>query len=74
MQQSRVLVAGAGVTGRSVAEALLAMGAHVTVTDAAAGRLTDLPAGAATVAGLTEPPAGTDLVVASPGWPPTSPL
>ncbi|MPZ85763.1 MAG: UDP-N-acetylmuramoyl-L-alanine--D-glutamate ligase, partial [Actinophytocola sp.] len=36
--------------------------------------LTDLPAGAATVAGLTEPPAGTDLVVASPGWPPTSPL
>ena len=70
----RVLVAGAGVTGRSVAEALLAMGAHVTVTDAAAGRLTDLPAGAATLAGLTEPPAGTDLVVTSPGWPPTSPL
>jgi UDP-N-acetylmuramoylalanine--D-glutamate ligase len=69
-----VLVAGAGVTGRSVAGALLAMGARVTVTDAAADRLTGLPAGAVTVAGLTEPPPGTDLVVTSPGWPPTSPL
>jgi UDP-N-acetylmuramoylalanine--D-glutamate ligase len=69
-----VLVAGAGVTGRSVAEALLATGARVTVTDAAADRLTGLPAGADAVAGLTEPPAGTDLVVTSPGWPPTSPL
>jgi len=69
-----VLVAGAGVTGRSVALALLDLGAHVTVTDAAADRLGDLPAGAATVAGLTEPPAGTDLVVTSPGWPPTAPL
>ncbi|MGH3880917.1 MAG: UDP-N-acetylmuramoyl-L-alanine--D-glutamate ligase, partial [Actinophytocola sp.] len=70
----KVLVAGAGVTGRSVAEALLGMDADVTVTDAAAERLTDLPPGAATVAGLAEPPAGTDLVVTSPGWPPTSPL
>ena len=70
----QVLVAGAGVTGRSVAEALLAMGARVTVTDAAADRLTGLPAGAATVAGLTDPPAGTDLVVTSPGWTPASPL
>ena len=69
-----MLVAGAGVTGRSVALALLDLGAHVTVTDAAADRLGDLPAGAATVAGLTEPPAGTDLVVTSPGWPPTAPL
>jgi UDP-N-acetylmuramoylalanine--D-glutamate ligase len=71
---SRVLVAGAGVTGRSVAEALLGMGAHVTVTDGAADRLTGLPAGADTVTGLTTPPAGTDLVVTSPGWPPTAPL
>jgi UDP-N-acetylmuramoylalanine--D-glutamate ligase len=69
-----VLVAGAGVSGRSVAEVLLEMGARVTVTDAAADRLTGLPGGAATVAGLTEPPAGTDLVVTSPGWPPTAPL
>lgn len=69
-----VLVAGAGVTGKSVAQALLGMGAHVTVTDAAADRLTDLPAGVDTVADLSEPPAGTDLVVTSPGWPPSSPL
>ncbi|MGH3762348.1 UDP-N-acetylmuramoyl-L-alanine--D-glutamate ligase [Actinophytocola sp.] len=70
----RVLVAGAGVTGQSVTGALLAMGAEVTVTDAAADRLTGVPAGAATAAGLTEPPADTDLVVTSPGWPPTNPL
>ena len=69
-----VLVAGAGVTGTSVARALLDLGARVTVTDGNADRLTDLPAGAATVAGLTEPPAGTDLVVTSPGWTPASPL
>jgi UDP-N-acetylmuramoylalanine--D-glutamate ligase len=69
-----VLVAGAGVTGKSVAAALLAVGARVTVTDAAADRLTDLPDGAGTVAGLTTPPDGTDLVVTSPGWPPTAPL
>jgi UDP-N-acetylmuramoylalanine--D-glutamate ligase len=69
-----VLVAGAGVTGRSVAGALLAMGARVTVTDAAADRLTGLPDGAATIAGLTEPPAGTELVVTSPGIPPANPL
>src|SRR3954463_4761714 len=69
-----VLVAGAGVTGKSVAAALLELGAHVTVTDAAADRLTGLPEGAAPVPGLTEPPAGTDLGGTSPGWPPTSPL
>ena len=50
----KVLVAGAGVTGRSVAQALLGMGAHVTVTDAAAERLTDLPPGATTVVGLAD--------------------
>jgi UDP-N-acetylmuramoylalanine--D-glutamate ligase len=69
-----VLVAGAGVTGKSVASALLGAGAHVTVTDGVADRLTDLPDGAATAAGLTTPPEGTDLVVTSPGWPPTAPL
>ncbi|MGB3440246.1 MAG: UDP-N-acetylmuramoyl-L-alanine--D-glutamate ligase [Actinophytocola sp.] len=69
-----VLVAGAGVTGKSVAAALLGTGAHVTVTDAAADRLTGLPGGVTTSAGLTTPPDGTDLVVTSPGWPPTAPL
>ncbi|WP_104479765.1 UDP-N-acetylmuramoyl-L-alanine--D-glutamate ligase [Actinokineospora auranticolor] len=71
----RVLVAGAGVTGRSVAAALVAMGAEVTVTDANADRLAELAdTGAALVPGLAEPPPGTDLVVTSPGWHPTSPL
>ncbi|MGW3468178.1 UDP-N-acetylmuramoyl-L-alanine--D-glutamate ligase [Saccharopolyspora sp. NPDC000995] len=73
-----VLVAGAGVSGRSAAEALLAVGAAVTVTDACADRLAVLASlraqGAELVAGLSEPPAGTDLVVTSPGWRPDSPL
>ncbi|MBE9374259.1 UDP-N-acetylmuramoyl-L-alanine--D-glutamate ligase [Saccharopolyspora sp. HNM0983] len=73
-----VLVAGAGVSGRSAAGALLDAGASVTVTDASDERLAALAslraAGAELVAGLTEPPAGTDLVVTSPGWRPESPL
>ncbi|HEX6359653.1 UDP-N-acetylmuramoyl-L-alanine--D-glutamate ligase [Actinophytocola sp.] len=69
-----VLVAGAGVTGKSVASALVHAGARVTVTDGVADRLTDLPAGVETVVGLTTPPDGVDLVVTSPGWPPTAPL
>ncbi|WP_084468008.1 UDP-N-acetylmuramoyl-L-alanine--D-glutamate ligase [Actinokineospora inagensis] len=71
----RVLVAGAGVTGRSVAAALVDMGAEVTVTDGNAERLAELSdTGATLVPGLTEPPEGTSLVVTSPGWRPTSPL
>nr|WP_218888907.1 UDP-N-acetylmuramoyl-L-alanine--D-glutamate ligase [Saccharopolyspora hordei] len=73
-----VLVAGAGVSGRSAAEALLAAGAVVTVTDGSADRLAALASlqsqGAELVAGLDEPPAGTDLVVTSPGWRPDAPL
>ncbi|MBA8823417.1 UDP-N-acetylmuramoylalanine--D-glutamate ligase [Saccharopolyspora lacisalsi] len=74
----RVLVAGAGVSGRSAAEALLATGAVVTVTDASSDRLAALASlrsqGAELVVGLTEPPVGTDLVVTSPGWRPDAPL
>jgi UDP-N-acetylmuramoylalanine--D-glutamate ligase len=70
----RVLVAGAGVTGRSVVAALLAMGATVTVTDANADRLGEFPPRAAREPGLTAPPPGTDLVVTSPGWRPDNPL
>ncbi|GAA4829907.1 UDP-N-acetylmuramoyl-L-alanine--D-glutamate ligase [Saccharopolyspora rosea] len=73
-----VLVAGAGVSGRSAAEALLAAGASVTVTDGSADRLAALASlraqGAELVPGLDEPPAGTDLVVTSPGWRPDAPL
>ncbi|GAA5114334.1 UDP-N-acetylmuramoyl-L-alanine--D-glutamate ligase [Haloechinothrix salitolerans] len=70
-----VLVAGAGVTGRSVVTTLCDAGARVTVTDANAERLAalaDTPA--RTELGLTRPPDGTDLVVTSPGWRPDSPL
>lgn len=70
-----VLVAGAGVTGRSAVPALLELGARVTVTDGDAGRLAELDGlGAGLAAGLTEPPADVDLVVTSPGWRPTAPL
>jgi UDP-N-acetylmuramoylalanine--D-glutamate ligase len=61
----RVVVAGAGVSGAAAARVLRERGAQVTVVDAAGGDgvvVTD------TV------PAGTELVVTSPGWRPTSPL
>ncbi|TKG66712.1 UDP-N-acetylmuramoyl-L-alanine--D-glutamate ligase [Prauserella endophytica] len=71
----RVLVAGAGVTGRSVTTALTGLGAEVTVTDGNAERLAELEGlGATLVPGLTEPPDGTALVVTSPGWRPGAPL
>lgn len=77
-RKRNVLVAGAGVSGRSAAEALLAEGATVTVTDASTDRLAALAslesAGARLVAGLVEAPEGTDLVVTSPGWRPEAPL
>ncbi|GAA2355903.1 UDP-N-acetylmuramoyl-L-alanine--D-glutamate ligase [Saccharopolyspora halophila] len=74
----QVLVAGAGVSGRSAAEALLAVGASVTVTDASADRLAALASlqaqGADMRPGIEEPPEGTDLVVTSPGWRADAPL
>lgn len=74
----RVVVAGAGVSGRSAAEALLAEGAAVTITDASADRLAELSSlaerGVELAEGLTAPPPGTDLVVTSPGWRPDTPL
>ncbi|MEC3977667.1 UDP-N-acetylmuramoyl-L-alanine--D-glutamate ligase [Amycolatopsis sp. H20-H5] len=72
---TRVLVAGAGVTGKSVVPVLVGLGALVTVTDAKPDRLTELEGlGAELVPGLTEPPEGTQLVVTTPGWRPTAPL
>ncbi|HET9540206.1 MAG TPA: UDP-N-acetylmuramoyl-L-alanine--D-glutamate ligase, partial [Candidatus Limnocylindria bacterium] len=55
---------------KSVAAALLDLGAHITVTG---DKVEPIP-GTNTVAGLTTPPEGTDLVVTSPGLPPTTPL
>ncbi|HVV10385.1 UDP-N-acetylmuramoyl-L-alanine--D-glutamate ligase [Amycolatopsis sp.] len=70
-----VLVAGAGVTGKSAVPALLELGARVTVTDGNAARLAELEGlGAELVPGLAEPPEGVGLVVTSPGWRPSSPL
>jgi len=70
-----VLVAGAGVTGKSIVPALLELGARVTVTDGNAERLAELEGlGAELVPGLAEPPSDAVLVVTSPGWRPTSPL
>ncbi len=71
------LVAGAGVTGRSAAEALLAAGASVMVTDGSADRLEALEPllpGVALVPGLVAPPPEMELVVTSPGWRPDNPL
>ncbi|GAC1440406.1 MAG: UDP-N-acetylmuramoyl-L-alanine--D-glutamate ligase [Mycobacteriales bacterium] len=61
----RVVVAGAGISGTAVAAALRDRGADVTVVDARGGNgviVTDVV------------PAGTDLVVTSPGWRPDAPL
>lgn len=70
-----VLVAGAGVTGRSVAAGLIRLGAEVTVTDGDADRLAELDGlGVRLAPGLVVPPEGTGLVVTSPGWRPASPL
>ncbi|TDP97223.1 UDP-N-acetylmuramoyl-L-alanine--D-glutamate ligase [Labedaea rhizosphaerae] len=71
----RVLVVGAGVTGKSVTPALTGLGAHVTVTDADPAKLAALEAtGAHLAVGLDTPPAGTALVVTSPGLRPDHPL
>lgn len=71
---ARVLVAGAGVTGRSVVTALTALGAEVTITDADPARLDAVLGEIDRVPCLTAPPTGTDLVVISPGWRPDAPI
>jgi UDP-N-acetylmuramoylalanine--D-glutamate ligase len=73
LKDAPVLVAGAGVSGRAAAAALVELGARVTVTDANPAALADLPAGA--VAGAAEElPSGTRLVVTGPGRRPDHPL
>jgi UDP-N-acetylmuramoylalanine--D-glutamate ligase len=71
-----VLVAGAGVSGEAAARALLVAGAAVTVTAPEATAVTDrlAAAGARIALALAEPPAGTGLVVTSPGLRPNNPL
>ncbi len=64
---ARVLVAGAGVSGLAAAAALVEVGARVTVTDARPAALADLPPGAEPGDDPDAVPAGTALVVTSPG-------
>jgi UDP-N-acetylmuramoylalanine--D-glutamate ligase len=65
MRDRTVLVAGAGISGLAAAEALVAAGAHVVVSDDNPAALTDLPAGA--VAGDGTIPDGASLIVTGPG-------
>jgi UDP-N-acetylmuramoylalanine--D-glutamate ligase len=81
--QLRAVVAGIGASGFAAADALLGLGAQVTVLDERAGdaeadRARVLEILGATVrlgGGATDAlPDGADLVVTSPGWRPTAPL
>jgi UDP-N-acetylmuramoylalanine--D-glutamate ligase len=81
-----VCVTGLGVSGPPVARALAARGARVTIVDAAEdeqrrNRAAELEPLGVTVllgpgsgAGTGTLPPGTDIVVTSPGWKPSSPL
>lgn len=69
-----VVVAGAGVSGAAAARVLRDRGAQVTVVDASEERAEPLRADGFTVVSADAPPAGTALVVTSPGWRPDSPL
>jgi UDP-N-acetylmuramoylalanine--D-glutamate ligase len=76
----RVAVAGAAVSGRSVARVLLERGARVVVVDArddaeVRDALAELvAAGAETRLGDAESPLDVELVVTSPGWRPEQPM
>jgi len=69
-----VVVAGAGVSGAAAARALRERGAQVTVVDASDERAEPLRAEGFEVLATDVVPAGTGLVVTSPGWRPDSPL
>ncbi|MFP1623884.1 UDP-N-acetylmuramoyl-L-alanine--D-glutamate ligase [Streptomyces sp. 5K101] len=80
-QGRNITVAGLGVSGISAARALAGLGAAVTVvdggdSDAHRARAAELAGPGVTVRlGDAETlPDGTDLVVTSPGWKPSSPL
>ncbi len=69
-----VVVAGAGVSGAAAARALRERGARVTVVDRSEQRAEPLRAEGLEVSGRDDLPAGTALVVTSPGWRPDAPL
>jgi UDP-N-acetylmuramoylalanine--D-glutamate ligase len=63
---TRVAVLGLGASGRAAAHALAEAGAHSIVVD-------DAQSGLGVVVGAGLDPTAVDLIVASPGWWPTSP-
>ncbi|MCR3728042.1 UDP-N-acetylmuramoylalanine--D-glutamate ligase [Streptomyces umbrinus] len=80
-QGMNITVAGLGVSGISAARALAGLGASVTVVDGGSSeahreRAASLEGEGISVrlADAETLPEGTDLVVTSPGWKPTSPL
>jgi UDP-N-acetylmuramoylalanine--D-glutamate ligase len=77
----RVTVAGLGVSGPPAARVLRALGAEVTVVDGSSGERQQAQAAELRELGVTVRlgdgntlPEGAELVVTSPGWPPSSPL
>ncbi|QQC88845.1 UDP-N-acetylmuramoyl-L-alanine--D-glutamate ligase [Streptomyces alfalfae] len=80
-QGKNITVAGLGVSGVSAARALAGLGASVTVVDGGSSAGHEERAAALRADGIsvrlgdaaTLPP-DTDLVVTSPGWPPSAPL
>ncbi|MFD4635291.1 UDP-N-acetylmuramoyl-L-alanine--D-glutamate ligase [Streptomyces sp. NPDC058284] len=80
-QGKNITVAGLGVSGVSAARALAGLGASVTVVDGGSGEAHRQRAAALESDGVAVRlgdaqtlPEGTDLVVTSPGWKPSSPL
>ena len=74
--RTRVLVTGAGITGRSVSAVLEPTGVRLTICDDDPKALQRLitPATVVTTAEASEHIADYDLVVTSPGFPPTAPV
>ncbi|MFD6436543.1 UDP-N-acetylmuramoyl-L-alanine--D-glutamate ligase [Streptomyces venezuelae] len=80
-QGKNITVAGLGVSGISAARALAGLGATVTVVDGGSSEAHQERAASLEGEGISVRlgdaqtlPAGTDLVVTSPGWKPSSPL
>ncbi|MEU1016475.1 UDP-N-acetylmuramoyl-L-alanine--D-glutamate ligase [Streptomyces sp. NPDC005900] len=80
-QGKHITVAGLGVSGISAARALAGLGARVTVVDGGSGAAHEERAAPLRAEGVfvrlgdaETLPEGTDLVVTSPGWKPSSPL
>ncbi|MEU9898094.1 UDP-N-acetylmuramoyl-L-alanine--D-glutamate ligase [Streptomyces phaeochromogenes] len=80
-QSMNITVAGLGVSGISAARALAGLGASVTVVDGGSSQAHRERAASLEGEGISVRladaetlPEGTDLVVTSPGWKPTSPL